>query len=164
MGFCSRKLLTFAATVILAPWPAFAGSVCDDLTVDLRGPWGQARFQVEVADDPEERAQGLMFRESMAANSGMLFVYPSPQRAAFWMKNTLIPLDMIFADENGVVTRVHENAIPQDLTPIEGGEGIRFVLEINGGLSGRYRIDEGSELRHPLVDGDDAAWPCETGN
>jgi uncharacterized membrane protein (UPF0127 family) len=91
----------------------------------------------------------------------MLFVYPAPQRASFWMKNTLIPLDMIFADATGRVTRVHSNAVPGDETPIDGGEGVSFVLEINGGLARRLGIAPGAELRHPAVDPDTAAWPCE---
>jgi uncharacterized membrane protein (UPF0127 family) len=133
---------------------------CSDTRIDLRGEWGTARFTVEVADEPEERSLGLMNRESMANSAGMLFVYERPQRAVFWMKNTLIPLDMIFADETGVVTKVHENAVPLDLTGIEGGDGVQFVLEINGGLSGRMGISEGSVLRHPSI-GDEAAWACD---
>ncbi|PLL13686.1 hypothetical protein C0V75_06235 [Tabrizicola sp. TH137] len=120
-----------------------------------------ARFTVDVADDGAERAQGLMFRESMPASAGMLFVYEAPQRASFWMKNTLIPLDMIFADETGRVTRVHENAVPHDTTPIDGGDAVRFVLEINGGLAARMGIAAGAELRHPAIPQETAAWPCE---
>lgn len=138
--------------------PALAD--CDIGRVDLRGDWGAARFSVEVADDPQERSLGLMNRERMATGAGMLFVYEEPQRAVFWMKNTLIPLDMIFMDENGVVTRVHENAIPGDLTGIDGGDDVQFVLEINGGLARRLGIVEGSELRHPAI-GETAAWPCD---
>lgn len=148
--------LVLGSAIALAG-PAAAG--CETGKVDLRGDWGTARFSVEVADDPEERSLGLMNREHMAASAGMLFVYERPQRAVFWMKNTLIPLDMIFADSAGVVTHVHENAIPQDLTGIDGGEGVQYVLEINGGLAGRLGIEEGSELRHPAI-GAEAAWPC----
>ncbi len=90
----------------------------------------------------------------------MLFVYERPQRAVFWMRNTLIPLDLIFMDSTGTVTRIHENAIPLDLTGIEGGEAVQFVLEINGGLARRLGIAEGSALRHPAI-GEDAAWACE---
>lgn len=102
-----------------------------------------------------------MFRETLPSSAGMLFVYEKPQRAGFWMKNTLIPLDMIFADASGRVTRVHSNAIPQDTTAIDGGEGVAFVLEINGGLATRLGIAPGSELRHPAVDPATAAWPCD---
>jgi len=75
------------------------------------------------------------------------------------MQNTLIPLDMIFADEAGVVQRVHSRAIPGDTTPIPGGDGILVVLEINGGLAETFGIGPGTELRHPAL-GPDAAWPC----
>ncbi|MBT8460852.1 MAG: DUF192 domain-containing protein, partial [Boseongicola sp.] len=127
------------------------------------GDWGQARFTVEVADDPGERSQGLMNRESMARSAGMLFVYEFPQRVAFWMRNTLIPLDMIFLDETGTVQRIHENAIPLDETAIPGGDNIQYVLEINGGLSERFGIDEGSVLRHPAI-GENAVWGCQDVN
>ena len=144
--------------VIALAGPAMAD--CDISRVDLRGDWGAARFSVEVADDPMERSEGLMHRESLASGAGMLFVYEEPQRAVFWMKNTLIPLDMIFMDHAGVVTHIHENAIPGDLTGIEGGDGVQFVLEVNGGFARRLGIAEGSELRHPDI-GEDAAWACE---
>lgn len=154
-----------AAVWLIGVWaallPVAAAAACAPGTVELRGPAGQARFSVEVADDGEERAQGLMFRESMPASAGMLFVYDAPQRASFWMKNTLIPLDMIFADETGRVTKVHAEAVPGDTTPIDGGTGVRFVLEINGGLAARMGIVEGSELRHPAIPQATAVWPCE---
>ena len=132
---------------------------CNDMRVDIRGDWGAARFSVEVADDAAERAKGLMNRDSLPRSAGMLFAYDHPQLVAFWMKNTLIPLDMIFMDETGRVTHVHENAVPLDETTIPGGENVQFVLEINGGLSAALGIGVGSELRHPII-GDDAVWPC----
>ena len=137
-----------------------AWAVCAPDRVDLRGDWGQARFTVEVADEPAERSQGLMHRESMAQSAGMLFVYERPQRVSFWMRNTLIPLDMIFMDADGIVRRVHENAVPLDETSIPGGDDIQYVLEINGGLAGRLGIVEGSELRHPQI-APNPAWSCE---
>ncbi len=76
----------------------------------------------------------------MAKSAGMLFLYEQPQRAVFWMKNTLIPLDMIFADATGVVRHVHANAIPHDETGIDGGADILAILEINGGLAARLGI------------------------
>ena len=138
-----------------------ASADCAETRVDLRGDWGSARFSVEVADEPAERAQGLMNRETMARSAGMLFLYEGPQRATFWMRNTLLPLDMIFMDETGTVTHIHENAIPLDETTIDGGGGVQAVLEINGGLSSAMGIEEGSELRHPGLDQTIAAWPCE---
>ena len=144
---------------------ALADPACDPARIDLRGDFGQAQFRVEVADDAAERAQGLMFRESMSSSAGMLFIYETPQHARFWMQNTLIPLDMIFADAAGRVTHVHANAVPKDETVIDGGTGVRFVLEINGGLAERMGIAPGTELRHPGIPADQAAWPCgEVGN
>lgn len=136
-----------------------AWAECSETRVDIRGPWGSAAFSVEIADDPEERARGLMFRETLPASAGMLFVYPRPGPVAFWMENTLIPLDMIFLGPRGRVLKVHENATPLDRTPIDGGDGVLAVLEINGGLAARLGIGPGSELRHPAF-GPDAAWPC----
>ena len=90
-----------------------------------------------------------MFVEDLPRGEGMLFAYNSPQPVAFWMRNTLIPLDMIFLSPEGVVTRVHERAVPGDETPIPGGDEVQFVLEINGGLARALGIAEGSEARHP---------------
>ncbi len=128
--------------------------------LDLRAGGSQVQFRIEVVDTIEERAQGLMFRESMGRFEGMLFVYERPQPVSFWMKNTLIPLDMIFMDASGVVQHVHSNAVPGDLTSIPGGDNIQFVLEINGGLAGQLGIDAGAEMRHPAVPKAGAAWPC----
>lgn len=152
-----RVLLLLVLMLQAAPLAA----ACRDDQVEMRGPWGAARFSVEVADTDATRARGLMHRESMPQRAGMLFIYDSPRRASFWMRNTLIPLDMIFADETGLVTRVHSRAVPLDETPIDGGDDVLMVLEINGGLAERFGIAEGSELRHPRLDQDTAAWPCD---
>ncbi len=152
--------MIFKVLSILVLMAGAAHASCDAARVDLRGDWGQARFSVEVADTPASRSQGLMNRETLPRSAGMLFVYERPQPVSFWMRNTLIPLDMIFMDETGTVQRIHENAIPLDETGIPGGENIQFVLEINGGLAGRLGIEEGSVLRHPAI-GDNAAWSCQ---
>ncbi|MFS4438455.1 DUF192 domain-containing protein [Paracoccaceae bacterium GXU_MW_L88] len=134
------------------------GAVCAEERLDLRHEGMSAEFTVEVADDAEERAQGLMFVENMPRRSGMLFVYEEPQSVAFWMKNTEIPLDIIFAGSDGVVRRVAPMATPHDLTPIPGGDDIQYVLEINGGMAKMLGIEEGAEMRHPAIA--DAAWSC----
>jgi uncharacterized membrane protein (UPF0127 family) len=143
---------------ILTPSLVFAACVEDRVT--LRGEWGHAGFSVDVADDANERGIGLMHRSEMSLSAGMLFVYDHPQSVSFWMKNTLIPLDMLFFDERGVLMRVHENAQPGDLTPIPGGGDVQYVLEINGGLARRLGIKPGSELQHPSVSKEFAAWAC----
>lgn len=151
--------LSLCAAVALFAAPALAVDCAPD-RVDLRGAWGQAAFDVEIADDEAERAQGLMFRKELPRGAGMLFVYEQPQPAAFWMKNTLIPLDIIFLDERGQVTSVHANAVPGDLTPIPGGDQVFAVLEINGGLARRYGISAGTQMRHEIFSGSGAVWPC----
>lgn len=158
MGSGARALLIFVASAIVTAAPA-AAQQCRDDTVWLRGDWGTARFHVDVADSAEERSRGLMFVEKMPATAGMLFVYGHASQTAFWMKNTLIPLDMIFADGKGQVVKVHSNAVPHDETPIPSGSPAQYVLEINGGLARQLGIDVGSEMMHPAIRG--AAWPCE---
>ncbi len=138
-----------------------AHAACSDDQVFLKGDWGQARFTVSVADDAQERAQGLMHVETMPTSTGMLFIYDRPQRLVFWMKNTLIPLDMLFVDETGTVQFIHNQAQPLDLTPIDGGDNLVSVLEINGGLAKSMGITVGTTLRHPAFAQDLAAWPCD---
>jgi uncharacterized membrane protein (UPF0127 family) len=137
-----------------------AAAQCRDGVAELRWDGGSARFAVEVAATPEARSRGLMFRESLPASAGMLFLFERPGRVSFWMRNTLIPLDMIFLDRTGTVTRVHADARPHDETPIDGGAGVLAVLEINGGLAARLGIRPGAHLRHPGMPQDVAAWPC----
>lgn len=157
-----RKILITLAFAVTALSTSPVAARCSDDRVELRGDWGIARFRVAIADDPAERAQGLMHVTEMARQTGMLFIYERPQRVSFWMENTLIPLDMIFADEAGRVVNVHSNAIPLDRTPIPGGSSdIVYVLEINGGMAEELGITTGSQLRHPTVPQDAAVWPCD---
>lgn len=143
------------------PKTAEAQGECRADRVDLRGDWGNARFRVELAQTNEERGIGLMYRDSMPRGAGMLFIYPKPQpRIAFWMKNTRISLDIIFLDARGVVKTIAANAVPYDETPLPGGADIQYVLEINGGLAAAMGISPGTELRHPNIVADIAAWPC----
>lgn len=165
MGRSDRRLgglkhLAAAALATLLLAGTAAAEVCRADAVTLRGDWGKARFSVEVADDTAERAQGLMHRRSLPLSAGMLFIYDTPQPLTFWMRNTLIPLDLLFIDAQGVVQKIHHAAKPLDETPIPGGDDLLSVLEINGGLSKRLGILEGSEIRHPAFAKNDPAWPC----
>jgi uncharacterized membrane protein (UPF0127 family) len=156
-----RRAAIWVALVLIAMFPGLVQAQCRDTSLDLRGNWGQAQFSVEVVDSPETRNRGLMFRETMGRWAGMLFVYEEPGRAVFWMRNTLISLDLIFMDPAGIVTRVHTDAVPMDETPIDGGAGILYVLEVNAGVAARLGIAAGTEMRHARVDPGLAAWPCE---
>jgi uncharacterized membrane protein (UPF0127 family) len=154
----SRTLAALGVALLL-PRLALAAA-CAPGVLDLRDADSTLRFTVEIADDAGERAQGLMNRESMAKFAGMLFVYETPQPVAFWMRNTLIPLDMLFFDGSGRLERIKVNATPHDETPIPGGDDIRYVLEINGGLSQALGIEPGAVIRSPALDQSLAAWPC----
>lgn len=156
----SRIIPSVICAVAMSIGAGQAGAaVCHPEKVTLVGDFGEASFRVTVADDAAERARGLMFVESMPLMEGMLFIYERPQPASFWMKNTLIPLDMIFADEHGRIITVHENAIPHDETAIFGGDAVKYVLEVNGGLTGRLGVSAGDALQYPLIV-DDPAAPC----
>lgn len=137
-----------------------ARSECAPTLASLGGPWGQTEILVEVADTDETRAQGLMFREHLEPGTGMLFVYPEATAPVFWMKNTPIPLDMLFFDARGDLRHVHFNAQPYDETPIPGGEGIKFVLEVEAGEVNRLGIGPRTTLRHPSIAPENARWAC----
>lgn len=109
-----------------------------------------AKFSVEVADDSGERSRGLMFRKEMAADHGMLFVFQMQQPLAFWMKNTVLPLDLVFIDENGKVRAVLPGT-PFSEAPISPGEPVKYVLELNQGTAKRLGIDPGDQVDHPLI-------------
>jgi uncharacterized membrane protein (UPF0127 family) len=114
---------------------------------------GNYRFSVEVAQTPGQQAQGLMFRETMAADAGMVFVYASPQPVAFWMKNTLIPLDMLFVGVDGRVVNIHERAVPGVLDGIPSAGPVTAVVEINGGMAARLGIRPGDRVVFPAPAG-----------
>lgn len=107
-------------------------------------------FYIELALTPPQQAQGLMNRTEMADDAGMLFLFPAEEERAFWMKNTLIPLDMLFIKKDGTILRVHDSAKPNDLTSIKSGGPVLAVLEINGGLSKKLGIKDGDKVRHPF--------------
>ena len=103
-------------------------------------------FQVEIADEPDERRQGLMFREEMASDHGMLFDFIRPQKIIMWMRNTPLPLDMIFADRTGRIVHIHEGAVPYSEATISSRRRARFVLEINAGVVDDLGIAIGDRL------------------
>lgn len=156
MTVLPRFLIAILFVAVIGP----ASAACQNDKVQLRGNWGETHFNVEIADTPEARSRGLMFREDMPRGAGMLFVYEQPQRASFWMKNTLIALDMLFLDRTGMVTRVHHQAIPGDLSGVEGGDKVFAVLEINGGLAKRYGISVGTQMQHEVFSNGPAIWSC----
>lgn len=150
---------TSQASTTQATAPQASPVACHLDRVRISGDFGAISFHVEVADDPNERAQGLMHRTQLPSTAGMLFVYDAPQPVAFWMKNTLIPLDLLFVDRRGIITQIHENAVPHDLTPIPSRAPALAVLEIGGGLASKFGLGVGDVLMHPAF-GEDAQIPC----
>ncbi len=106
----------------------------------------QHHFTVEVARTAADQEHGLMFRTELAADKGMIFPFSPPKYAAFWMKNTLIPLDMIFIKADGSIDRIAENAVPQSEEPIASGGEVVAVLELAGGSAARLGIDESAHV------------------
>jgi uncharacterized membrane protein (UPF0127 family) len=119
-----------------------------ELTVDAAD--GEFEFQVEMAVSPEQRSQGLMFRESLDEDRGMLFDFGTPQRASMWMRNTYVPLDMLFIDAGGRITHIAADAQPLSDTVIASREPVRAVLELLGGVSAKLGIKPGDRVIHPL--------------
>ncbi len=107
------------------------------------------RFTVEVARSPREQEIGLMNRPSLAPDRGMIFPYDPPQPAAFWMKETLIPLDMIFIRADGTIARIAANTVPLSLDPVPSNEPVAAVLEIAGGRAAELGIRAGDTVEWP---------------
>jgi uncharacterized membrane protein (UPF0127 family) len=104
------------------------------------------KFTVEVARTAQEQATGLMNRQSLAPDRGMIFPYDPPQPASFWMRNTLIPLDMIFIRADGTIARIVENTVPLSLEPVPSLEPVAAVLELAGGRSSQLGIKAGDRV------------------
>ncbi len=138
-------LLTFLAATSAIALERFEK---DELTIMTKQ--GPQVFDVEIAKTNAQHAQGLMYRRSMPANAGMLFTYETPQSASFWMKNTFIPLDMIFIGKDGRIVNIQQRTVPQSLTPVRSKGDVLAILELNGGTTARLGIEAGDEVRHEI--------------
>jgi uncharacterized protein len=118
------------------------------LTIESAG--GSHKFSVEVATTPAQMEQGLMFRRSLAPDGGMIFDFRTPSMATMWMKNTLIPLDMLFVDAQGRIVNIHERAVPGSLDTIAAAAPVRAVVELNGGTAARLGIRPGDRVVFPI--------------
>ena len=113
---------------------------------------GRHDFHVEMAIRPKQQLQGLMFRRRMAVDAGMLFIYHRIQPASMWMKNTFIPLDMLYIDATGKIVGFHERAVPQSLEVITSNKPVKAVLEVNAGTVARLQIAVGDRVFHPAFE------------
>lgn len=149
----TRRAALAALAVLLAVGPALAqGQVGFQRSrIEVVSPSGRRHaFDVEVAQSARQLAQGLMYRKSLGASAGMLFDFGRPQPIAMWMKNTLIPLDMLFIDGDGVVTGIAERTEPMSTEVIGSPGPVRAVLEVNGGTASRLGLRPGDRVVHPI--------------
>ncbi|WP_374764655.1 DUF192 domain-containing protein [Yunchengibacter salinarum] len=163
----------FAALVLLAaslsgpasaplsaaePTPEAAIEPTPDRAVVVAGDGSRHAFTVELARDPESRAQGLMYRRSLDDGKGMLFLFPDAERRSFWMRNTYIPLDILFIRAGGRIANVVANARPRTDTPRRSRGRAVAVLEIRGGLAEELGIEAGDRVLHPYINEPGKAW------
>lgn len=119
----------------------------DQITLCITSGKKTRTFIVENARTSLQQEKGLMFRTKLADNAGMIFPFPDVRRASFWMKNTVIPLDIIFIRANGTIESIAENAIPYSTDPMSSGEPVTAVLELRGGLTGELGIGPGDKIK-----------------
>lgn len=141
----AAMLLAGAGAVAFASFEAWADALC----LDVEGG-AVLRYEVELAATPSARSRGLMFRHELSPRTGMLFDFGRDEIVSMWMKNTFIPLDMVFADRSGVVRRIVRNARPRSFDTISSRIPVRAVLEIAGGEAERIDLAAGDRLRHPV--------------
>jgi uncharacterized membrane protein (UPF0127 family) len=135
-----------------APLPAAAAQPLAASEVVIVSGEERHTFSVEMAETPEQRERGLMYRHELAADAGMLFDFQVAQRVAFWMKNTFIPLDMVFIGADGRIVRIAERTVPKSLMANASGAPVRAVLEVNGGTTSRLGIRPGDRVIHPIFE------------
>jgi uncharacterized membrane protein (UPF0127 family) len=150
----SLRSLTFVFTLLVAT--AAAAQSPTEVTFErsalvIVGEAGRNSFDVELALTPDQRSRGLMYRRAMAPNAGMLFDFGKRvQRVSMWMKNTILPLDMLFIDADGRIESIAERTVPQSLVAISSRGLVRGVLELNGGTVSRLGIKPGDRVEHPI--------------
>ena len=143
--------IILALFFIILAWANFGQTDRPEAIITFNPPEGNISFNCEVADTPSERAVGLMNRENLDPDEGMLFEFESAQNVSFWMKNTLIPLDIVFIDESGMVVNI-EQANPEpgvsdaDLTRYSSERPVKWVLEVNQGLCATHGITPGTSV------------------
>ncbi len=146
-----RHLLAFAASALVLGSLGRA-SAFEQSQLTIRTATGERhKFIVELALTPEEQAQGLMFRETMAPDAGMLFYHQVERRLGMWMKNTVLPLDMLFIGYDGTILTIVENTVPFSETVIAPQHPSKAVLELNAGTAARLSLAPGDKVMHPLL-------------
>jgi uncharacterized membrane protein (UPF0127 family) len=140
-----------AAFIIFATASAGTLRAAELPTIEIVSKSGVHVFAVELARNDAERAQGLMFRKELPEGRGMLFDFQRDQEVSFWMKNTLIPLDMIFIRSDGRILRIAENTEPLSERQVPSGGPVRAVLEVIGGTAKKLGIEPGDKVAAPML-------------
>ena len=135
--------LAFAILFFVAPAPAQTANL---QKIDIASKGGTHSFLVEIADNDAERARGLMYRKDLPEGRGMLFDFKREQDVGFWMKNTYIPLDMIFIRADGTIRRIAANTEPLSERTVPSGGPVRYVLEVIGGTGRKLGIEPGDKV------------------
>ncbi len=150
-----RLLIWFlaAAFIIIALDAAFVSANAAEATLEIVSRNGVHPFAVELATNDEERTRGLMFRKELPEGRGMLFDFQQEQAVSFWMRNTYIPLDMIFIRADGRILRIAENTEPLSEKLIPSGGPVRAVLEVIGGTARKMGIAPGDRVETPILRG-----------
>ena len=136
---------------VLIPALAFSATFSAESLTIRKADGTTHAFTVELAVSADQRAQGLMNRKEMAADHGMLFDFGLSRRVAMWMKNTYLPLDMLFIRKDGTISRVAADAVPQSETIIDSREPVHFVLELNGGTAMKLGIGPGDRVESATI-------------
>jgi uncharacterized protein len=147
-GRLMASLAAFAVLVTLCANPAAKAASIQPLEIVTKS--GVQVFSVEMATTEEEKTQGLMYRKELPDGKGMLFDFSPEQQISMWMKNTYIPLDMIFIRADGRILRIAENTEPMSTKIISSGGLARGVLEVIAGTAQKYGIQPGDRVAHPL--------------
>jgi len=147
--------LLAALFVVTLPFVGTAGGVAaaELQPLEIASKGGVHVFAVEMASTPAEQAKGLMFRRELPEGQGMLFDFHHEQPTSFWMKNTYIPLDMIFIRGDGRILRIAENTVPLSEALVPSGGPVRAVLEVNAGMARKLGIAPGDRVAHPIFGG-----------
>jgi uncharacterized protein len=148
-------LVLLAVSVLNLPFAGADGRVAaaDLQSLEIASKSGVHVFAVELASTPEEHAKGLMYRRQLPEGQGMLFDFHREQPTSFWMKNTYIPLDMIFIRGDGRILRIAENTVPLSETLVPSGGPVRAVLEVNAGTAKKLGIAPGDRVGHAIFGG-----------
>ena len=149
-GGFSLAVVTSVATQSLADSKAMILPV-DPAPLIVETDKGDLPFKIEIADDASERSMGLMFRDYLPPDQGMLFIFEQTRQVGFWMKNTKLPLDLIFISDNGIVKAIKRGE-PMSEAPIAPDSPVRFVLELNAGTAAKRGIAAGTKMHHPAID------------